>query len=57
MPSPTVPVSGGPSTALFAPDYRRHLMITTFDSLYAGHVDMDNVGYAGTAVNDRTYSD
>ena len=32
-------------------------MITTFDSLYAGHVDMDNVGYAGTAVNDRTYSD
>ena len=32
-------------------------MITTFDSLYAGHVDMDNVGYAGTAVNDRSYSD
>ncbi len=32
-------------------------MITTFDSLYAGHVDMDDVGYAGTAVNDRTFSD
>ena len=32
-------------------------MITKFDSLYAGHVDMDNVGYAGTAVNDRSYSD
>ena len=32
-------------------------MITTFDSLYAGHVDMDNVGYGGIAVNDRTYSD
>ena len=32
-------------------------MITAFDSLYAGHVDMDNVGYAGTAVNDRTFSD
>ena len=32
-------------------------MITTFDSLYAGHVDMENVGYGGTAVNDRTYSD
>ena len=32
-------------------------MITKFDSLYAGHVDMDNVGYGGTAVNDRTFSD
>ena len=32
-------------------------MITTFDSLYAGHVDMENVGYGGIAVNDRTYSD
>ena len=32
-------------------------MITKFDSLYAGHVDMDNVGYAGTAVNDRRFSD
>ena len=31
-------------------------MITKFDSLYAGHVDMDNVGYAGTAVNDRWFS-
>ena len=33
------------------------MAITTFDSLYAGHVDMDNVGYGGTAVNDRTFSD
>jgi alkanesulfonate monooxygenase SsuD/methylene tetrahydromethanopterin reductase-like flavin-dependent oxidoreductase (luciferase family) len=32
-------------------------MIAKFDSLYAGHVDMENVGYAGTAVNDRSYSD
>ena len=32
-------------------------MITKFDSLYAGHVDMDNTGYAGTAVNDRSFSD
>lgn len=32
-------------------------MITKFDSLYAGHVDMDNVGYGGTAVNDRSFSD
>ena len=32
-------------------------MISKFDSLYAGHVDMDNVGYGGTAVNDRSYSD
>jgi alkanesulfonate monooxygenase SsuD/methylene tetrahydromethanopterin reductase-like flavin-dependent oxidoreductase (luciferase family) len=31
-------------------------MITKFDSLYAGHVDMTDVGYAGTAVNDRKFS-
>ena len=30
-------------------------MITKFDSLYAGHVDLDNVGYAGTPINDRRY--
>ena len=30
-------------------------MITTFDSLYAGHVDMDDVGYGGTPVNDRRF--
>src|ERR671924_1338436 len=30
-------------------------MITKFDSLYAGHIDMDDVGYAGTAVNDRRF--
>jgi alkanesulfonate monooxygenase SsuD/methylene tetrahydromethanopterin reductase-like flavin-dependent oxidoreductase (luciferase family) len=30
-------------------------MIIKFDSLYAGHVDMDNVGYGGTAVNDRRF--
>src|ERR1700730_2360708 len=30
-------------------------MITKFDSLFAGHIDMDNVGYSGTAVNDRRY--
>jgi alkanesulfonate monooxygenase SsuD/methylene tetrahydromethanopterin reductase-like flavin-dependent oxidoreductase (luciferase family) len=30
-------------------------MITKFDSLFAGHIDMDNVGYAGTAVNDRRF--
>ena len=32
-------------------------MITKFDSLFAGHVDVENVGYAGTPVNDRDYSD
>ena len=31
-------------------------MITKFDSLYAGHVDMEDVGYAGTAVNDRRFN-
>ena len=30
-------------------------MITKFDSLYAGHIDMDNIGYAGTPVNDREF--
>ncbi len=30
-------------------------MITKFDSLFAGHVDMDNIGYAGIPVNDRVF--
>ena len=30
-------------------------MINKFDSLYAGHVDMENVGYGGVAVNDRWF--
>ena len=30
-------------------------MITKFDSLFAGHVDMTNIGYGGTAVNDRLF--
>ena len=30
-------------------------MITKFDSLFAGHVDMDDVGYGGTAVNARRF--
>ncbi len=30
-------------------------MITKFDSLFAGHVDMENVGYDGIAVNDRSF--
>src|SRR3989475_2597862 len=30
-------------------------MITKFDSLYAGHVDMDDMGYGGTAVNSRVF--
>jgi alkanesulfonate monooxygenase SsuD/methylene tetrahydromethanopterin reductase-like flavin-dependent oxidoreductase (luciferase family) len=30
-------------------------MITQFDSSYAGHVDLDNVGYGGTPINDRSY--
>ena len=31
-------------------------MITHFDSSFAGHIDMDNVGYRGTPVNDRRFS-
>ncbi|HEX5455057.1 MAG TPA: LLM class flavin-dependent oxidoreductase [Stellaceae bacterium] len=30
-------------------------MITKFDSLFAGHVDLENVGYGGIPVNDRLY--
>ena len=30
-------------------------MIKQFDSSYAGHIDMENVGYLGTPVNDRKY--
>jgi alkanesulfonate monooxygenase SsuD/methylene tetrahydromethanopterin reductase-like flavin-dependent oxidoreductase (luciferase family) len=30
-------------------------VITTFDSSFAGFVDMENVGYGGTPVNDRRY--
>ena len=30
-------------------------MITKFDSLFAGHVDMTDIGYGGTAVNDRKF--
>jgi alkanesulfonate monooxygenase SsuD/methylene tetrahydromethanopterin reductase-like flavin-dependent oxidoreductase (luciferase family) len=32
-------------------------MITKFDSLFAGYVDMENVGYGGTPVNERSFSD
>ena len=32
-------------------------MITKFDSLFAGHVDMENIGYGGIPVNDRSFSD
>src|SRR5580692_2935750 len=31
-------------------------MIKQFDSSYAGHIDLENVGYGGTPVNDRLYS-
>ena len=30
-------------------------MITKFDSLFAGHADLDNVGYGGTPINQRHY--
>jgi alkanesulfonate monooxygenase SsuD/methylene tetrahydromethanopterin reductase-like flavin-dependent oxidoreductase (luciferase family) len=35
---------------------REARVITKFDSLFAGHIDMDNVGYAGAAVNERRFS-
>jgi alkanesulfonate monooxygenase SsuD/methylene tetrahydromethanopterin reductase-like flavin-dependent oxidoreductase (luciferase family) len=31
-------------------------VIKQFDSSYAGHIDLENVGYAGTPINDRRYS-
>ena len=30
-------------------------MIKKFDSSYAGHIDLENVGYGGTPINDRRY--
>jgi len=30
-------------------------MIDTFDSMFAGHVDMGDIGYGGTAVNERRF--
>ena len=30
-------------------------MITKFDSLFAGHTDLDNFGYDGTPINERRY--
>jgi len=30
-------------------------MITKFDSLFAGHIDMDDVGYGGVPVNERRF--
>ena len=30
-------------------------VVTKFDSLYAGHVDLDDIGCGGAAVNDRRY--
>src|SRR5215467_1564421 len=35
---------------------RGHAMITKFDSSYYGTVDMENLGYAGTPINERRYS-
>ncbi len=31
------------------------MTITKFDSLFAGHVDIEDVGYGGVPVNDRRY--
>ena len=31
-------------------------MIDKFGSLFAGHIDLDNIGFSGTAANDRFYS-
>src|SRR4249920_1254170 len=40
----------------YSPVYRGgRTMITKFDSLYAGHVDLENIGYGGTPINDRLY--
>ena len=30
-------------------------MISKFDSLFAGHADLDNLGYGGTPINRRRY--
>jgi alkanesulfonate monooxygenase SsuD/methylene tetrahydromethanopterin reductase-like flavin-dependent oxidoreductase (luciferase family) len=30
-------------------------MIEAFDSMFAGHIDLEDIGYGGTAVNDRRF--
>ena len=32
-------------------------MITNFGALYAGHVDLGDIGLEATALNDRNFSD
>src|SRR5438477_854585 len=44
------------SAFIRGPYIRRDTVITHFDSSFAGHIDMDNVGYRGTPVNDRWFS-
>ena len=45
---------GAPSPGAAGPN-RETAMITKFDSLFAGHADLDNVGYGGTPINERRY--
>jgi len=37
-------------------DHGDEPMISKFDSLFAGHIDIEDVGYGGVPVNDRRYS-
>jgi alkanesulfonate monooxygenase SsuD/methylene tetrahydromethanopterin reductase-like flavin-dependent oxidoreductase (luciferase family) len=49
--------NAGPAAVERSTDRQREArVITKFDSLFAGHIDMDNVGYAGAAVNERRFS-
>ena len=51
------PHEGAACSAIAAnTDGRKPLMITKFDSLYAGHTDLENCGYEGTPINSRRYA-
>src|SRR5215472_906216 len=50
----------GPGCQAVAPAYHADSpeecdMLKQFDSSYAGHIDLENVGYGGTPINDRLY--
>src|SRR3984885_11530660 len=45
-----------PSTGVHSPQPREITsMITKFDSLFAGHTDVEDIGYGGIPINDRLY--
>src|SRR5215831_18234563 len=48
-------VAKPPRPPTMLPNPEDMAMLKQFDSSYAGHIDLENVGYGGTPVNDRRY--